>query len=273
MDADATTHGPGRSTGGSFGNTSGRALWANWQPLKTLRDALSARLHEKPIVRRAVLSTRLKGRWLAYTRRSTGYVGRPSLLEAATGTTGAIGGANVAETESRQTDAGLSRDEVLRRAEKGDRSVLPLLNDMLDRAPDVVAEIGDLAWSTNQALLALTAGENLWLRECQERTIKAMRENLAGPNPSPLEELLAERISQCWHHLNYLECRRAQIREVTFTEGEYWQRCIDRAHRRFLSATKALAQVRKLGITLQVNVASQGGKQVNVSTYPSPSEL
>jgi len=159
----------------------------------------------------------------------------------------------------------LPRDELLRRAEKGNREVLPQLLELLDSAPDAVAKIGNLAWATELALLDLTAGDDLWLRECQQRMLRAMRERFAGPNPSPLEEILAERIVQCWHHLNLLEGRLAQSREYSFTEGDYRQRCIDRAHKRLLSAVKALAQVRKLGITLQVNVATSGGKQVNVA--------
>jgi len=169
----------------------------------------------------------------------------------------------VTTTKPTKIEVDLPRSELLKRAEKGDREVLPQLLELLDSAPDAVAKIGNLAWATELALLDLTAGENLWLRECQQRTLRAMRERFAGPNPSPLEELLAERIVQCWHHLNLLEGSLAQRRGYSSTEGEYRQRCIDRAHRRFLSAIKALAQVRKLGITLQVNVAADGGRQVN----------
>ena len=40
---------------------------------------------------------------------------------------------------------------------------------------------------------------------------------------------------------------------------------LDRAHRRYLSAIKALAQVRKMQLpAVQVNIAAQGGQQVNV---------
>jgi hypothetical protein len=46
--------------------------------------------------------------------------------------------------------------------------------------------------------------------------------------------------------------------------GEYYQRRMDRAHRRYLSAIKTLALVRKLAVpVLQVNIAR---KQVNVAS-------
>jgi len=49
----------------------------------------------------------------------------------------------------------------------------------------------------------------------------------------------------------------------TIVQGDYQQRRMDRAHKRYLSAIKALALVRKLALpVLQVNIAR---KQVNVA--------
>ncbi len=44
--------------------------------------------------------------------------------------------------------------------------------------------------------------------------------------------------------------------------ADHYQKCIDRAHRRYLSALKALAEVRKLNVTVQLNIAR---RQVNVA--------
>jgi hypothetical protein len=43
---------------------------------------------------------------------------------------------------------------------------------------------------------------------------------------------------------------------------EYKQKSLDHAHRRYISAVKALAQIRKMGPAVQINVAR---KQVNVA--------
>jgi hypothetical protein len=54
------------------------------------------------------------------------------------------------------------------------------------------------------------------------------------------------------------------------TQGDYHQRRMDRAHRRYLSAIKTLATVRKLAVPVfQVNIAQ---KQMNIAnaTLPSP---
>jgi hypothetical protein len=50
---------------------------------------------------------------------------------------------------------------------------------------------------------------------------------------------------------------------MTLDLGMYYQKSIDRAHKRYLSAIKSLAVVRKLAIpVLQVNIAK---KQANVA--------
>jgi hypothetical protein len=47
---------------------------------------------------------------------------------------------------------------------------------------------------------------------------------------------------------------------------EWWQRRIERAQRMYVSAIKALAQIRRLQLpTVQVNVAAAGGQQINLA--------
>jgi hypothetical protein len=49
---------------------------------------------------------------------------------------------------------------------------------------------------------------------------------------------------------------------TTIAQAEYYQRRIDKAHKRHLSAVKALAQLRKMGPAIQINVAE---KQINTT--------
>ncbi len=59
------------------------------------------------------------------------------------------------------------------------------------------------------------------------------------------------------------ELHELQLQDDTFAQGDYAQCRRDRAHRRFLSACKPFAQVRRLlGPGIQVNVAD---KRVKVS--------
>jgi hypothetical protein len=156
---------------------------------------------------------------------------------------------------------------VIRRAEKGDRTALPALREMLT-VPAIGEELvdlcgGDLAREAQQALIGAHCGNNLAVREALNRKLELLRAELAGPAPAPVERLLVERIGACWLHLHHLEQVYVQKGSLSQELGTYFQRSIDRAHKRYLSAIKALAVVRKLALpVLQVNIAR---KQVNVA--------
>jgi hypothetical protein len=54
---------------------------------------------------------------------------------------------------------------------------------------------------------------------------------------------------------------------ITLKEGEYWDNLLSSAQARFIRAIEALARVRRLARNtpaLQINIAREGGKQVNV---------
>jgi hypothetical protein len=122
---------------------------------------------------------------------------------------------------------------------------------------------GDLAREAQQTLINKFSGQNLLLRESLTRKLDLLRDEIAGPNPTPLERLLVERIVTCWLHLYYLETMYAGKENVTLELGSYYQRNISSAQKRFLAAIKTLAVVRKLAVPiLQVNIAR---KQVNVA--------
>jgi hypothetical protein len=173
----------------------------------------------------------------------------------------------VAPPAQRQISTGksLSADEItamVRRAETGDESALPELRMLL--AEPVWVEIlgGDLARRAEDTLLDRFCGKNLCGREAIARKMTDLRAELCGPNPSPVERLLAERAIACWLHLAHAEYAYASKESMSLPLAQHYQKVIDRAHKRYLSALKALADVRKLGVTLQLNIAR---KQVNLA--------
>jgi hypothetical protein len=151
---------------------------------------------------------------------------------------------------------------VVRRAEKGDESAVPELQQLLACPEGVMALGGDLARRAEETLLAAFCGKNLCVREAVTRKMADLRAELCGPNSSPVERLVAERAVACWLHLYHAEYAYASKETMSLELAQHYQKCIDRAHRRYLSALKALADVRKLGVTLQLNIAR---KQVNVA--------
>jgi len=152
----------------------------------------------------------------------------------------------------------------LNRAQSGDASTLSVLYKRMENPKFVRQCGGDLAHQAEQSLIEAAAGKDLAFQEALTRKLELMRGELAGSNPTSLERLLVERVVACWLQVQDADVRYGQgQKDCTMKPGEYQQKRQDRAHKRYLSALKTLALVRKLALpVLQVNIAS---KQVNVA--------
>lgn len=146
-----------------------------------------------------------------------------------------------------------------RRSMAGDESVLPLVRAWLDAMPDraIGALNGDPARWAEEALVDRVGRDNPAIREATARRIAQVRDELAGPDPSPIERLLAARVAFCWcdaHEVDWHDISAGRT-ERTLNEHRLWQMKRDRAHRRLLSSVQALAAVRRLPPpSLRVNV-------------------
>ena len=152
----------------------------------------------------------------------------------------------------------------LERAQHGDEQAMKEVREAFDRH-SVLWQQFRLAERVVNAQLASMTGDNLLFRDGIQRELEALKERLAGPQCSPLEELLVERVAACWLQVQWADYRGENVakEDLTFAQADYRQRRQDRAHRRLLSAIKTLATVRKLALpALQVNIADQ---QVNVA--------
>jgi hypothetical protein len=167
---------------------------------------------------------------------------------------------------AKQTDRDDAED-LVSRARRGDKTALPALRKMLDTAPQVASTYGDLAANARRLFADMLAGQDLLLFESVMRHADALRDEMAGPNASPLERILAERIAVCWVHVQWADSIYVQ----TLKQGnaslaliEHLQKRQDRCHRRLLTGVQSLATVRKLmrPTVAQVNIAE---KQVNIA--------
>jgi hypothetical protein len=167
---------------------------------------------------------------------------------------------------TKPTDAAPENDEYLlalvRRAENGDTTTLLTLREWLKEPAAVDAFGGDLARRAQLMLINRFCSQNLLLKESLTRKLELLRVELAGPTPSPLERLLAERVVTCWLHLHLLEAVYAGKEGMSMELGAYYERNISSAQKRYLAAIRTLALIRKLAVpVLQVNIAK---KQVNM---------
>src|SRR5262249_5729585 len=123
--------------------------------------------------------------------------------------------------------------------------------------------LGSSAYWFRRSIIRKAAGENLLAREAIDQKLDSIRSELGGPNPTPMERLLAERASLCWFIVNWYENSCFNADGWSIANMDLQHRKIDKAHRRFLTAIRTLAQVRKLALPiLQLNIARN---QVNVA--------
>ena len=95
------------------------------------------------------------------------------------------------------------------------------------------------------------------------------KERLGYNSSSQIEKLIIDEIISCWVGLRFVETNVfAKLSEngVAFSVFNFWQETLSRYQNRHLKAIETLARVRKLskGIAFQVNIATDGGQQVNV---------
>lgn len=168
------------------------------------------------------------------------------------------------ELETRR-DTLTSLKELTQKAEKGDIKAVFGLRDILRESPDLAwrfMDYGKLAeW---HFIERMTKEKDFASKESLTRQLAAMREEIAGENPSPLERLLVERVVATWLQVQLFEGMYAAGMEknMGIKQGNYLQKLIDRAHRHHLSAIRTLAQIRKMGPAVQINIAEQ---QINTA--------
>ena len=162
------------------------------------------------------------------------------------------------------------------RVEDGDRSARKELREALRKsAPEVISRASDIG-SRGRWVLIKTIARDPLTEEALVARLDLMRAEVAGPEPSPLEVLLTERICSLWLLIEVLEMLvsvqllgdlpRERRTPMSFLQHVFkWQ---ESANRRFLSAIRELARVRRLqnntpGVQFntQINLATTGGDQ------------
>jgi hypothetical protein len=142
------------------------------------------------------------------------------------------------------------------RVEAGEKGAKrELRRAVYDSAPEVIAQVSDIARKGHKMLIDTAAGGDPLMEEALASRLNIMREEIAGEDPTPLEVLLVERVVSCWLLVELLEA----LTSAQLQTGEHmrdkrvphsflkfilkWQ---ESAQRRYLSAIRELARVRKL---------------------------
>jgi hypothetical protein len=150
------------------------------------------------------------------------------------------------------------------RAAAGDPSTLDLLKRHFDMGPEFYISLfrGDLSARVVDAILDRLAGKDFRQREAIRRKAEEHRKDLAGPSPSAIESILAERCAVLYlavHESDLYTYKGLDVLSVKW--ADFLERRRDRANRRFLSGLKALALVKeKLALVEERNQRASRGK-------------
>jgi len=126
---------------------------------------------------------------------------------------------------------------------------------MRDSSAEVIGRASDVGRRAGQTLARTASGGDPLLEEALYAKLDAMRAEIAGENPTPLEVLLTERVVSLWMLTTVLEVVLATQYRRNVGDGPerlspsyliQQSRILESATRRYLAAIRELARVRKL---------------------------
>ena len=103
------------------------------------------------------------------------------------------------------------------------------------------------------------------------KNVEEIKVGLGFEGATLMEQLLINNIVVSWLRVQWAEYRlilHMGQDEKWMSEVEFWEKRLNVAQHRFLRASETLEKIRKMSAknpTLQVNIAGQGGQQVNVA--------
>jgi hypothetical protein len=153
-----------------------------------------------------------------------------------------------------------TREVILRVMVGRDETALPEFRQIMEAEPGPVIFAANtyLTLMMESSTIAKIAGKYTFLKETLPLLMKAKRDELAGPNATAIERMLAERAVKCWLDLTHWDLRFDRAANLNDGQEDYLDKMRARAERRYLAALRELAQVRKLNlVAIQVNIDRQ----------------
>jgi transcriptional regulator with XRE-family HTH domain len=162
--------------------------------------------------------------------------------------------------------------ELERRVEAGEEGARgELRRAVRESTPMVIARCADVSGKSRGMLSEAVSGGRPLIKEALEAKAEVMRLEIAGENPTPVELLLAEDITNHWLVQEMLgafyagQFQRREHKGATVSGIAFLLKMQESAHRRYLAAIRELARVRKLQagapalqVNTQVNILGSG---------------
>jgi hypothetical protein len=138
------------------------------------------------------------------------------------------------------------------------------LKVFLDSHPDLVTDSLSMTTMVLEDLI-----ENVFEKESEKTlmrsNISTMKKEFGYSHASVIEKMLFDTILVSWVRLQYLEGKYNQLFKVGMSdvEARFYNQCLSAANLRFTRASETLGRLKKFHINFQVNIAAEGGQQVN----------
>jgi hypothetical protein len=154
--------------------------------------------------------------------------------------------AGITVTSGRNGGDGVDRDpieslaQLVALAEKDLTTALAGIRELFNQYPDLWQRYGDMARQVELELIDLIAAGNIALKEA------TLRKTELANTGVPLERLLAANLVTNWLAVAHADLAAIRARTTLLPQAAFLERRRDQAQRRFLTAIKTLAIVRKL---------------------------
>ena len=152
--------------------------------------------------------------------------------------------------------------------EKPKRADLLALREYLEATPELYKVVFDLSEALQENMINKMIDQKPVKMAIQANVIDI--KNGMGYEHAPIiEKMLIDNVVITWLRYQWAEYQLSAYlgRQVRMSVVDWWERRTSAAQRRYLRAIETLARVRKLARNtpaLQVNIAAEGGQQVNV---------
>lgn len=161
--------------------------------------------------------------------------------------------------------------EIVKRAHGKKPSLKDLdeLRKWINNYPELWRTVFDTAQVIERNFIKNMVAEKASIIAMQKNTDE-IRDEMNYGKASIMEKMLIDNIVISWlgvQYCNYQLIARMN-REEKIVILEFWERRLSMSQRRYLHACETLAKIRRLMSgkpTVQVNIAAQGGQQVNVA--------
>jgi hypothetical protein len=196
--------------------------------------------------------------------------------------TAAVLGTKKGETWTRHKIADVLR-ALVPQAEAGDTAAIAKVESLLsiDFIPDMMG--GDLAYLVSTKIIEGFTSNELYRSTLHAKLVHLRAELSASGQGTAVERLLIDRVAISWLHLHRLELEYEHNRKkgLSIPMENSLQRCITQADRRYQSAIRSLAVVRKLAAPVlaknvrvilaapgaQTDAQGEGGRQSGPASH------